>query len=113
MVTFVLANPERKTSSVNMLVTLNGHKYKKSIKESVPVKLWNNAKKRVKENATFPEGHLINDRMNKWDAAGLRAYSHYKGYRNPPTTEQFFKTVEDEYFKDERDAAPPMMFLEY
>ncbi len=113
MVTFLLANLERKTSSVNILITLNGVKYKKSIKESVPVKLWNNAKKRVKETSTFPEGSLINDRINKWEAAGLRAYSHFKGYRNPPTPEQLFRTVEDEYYKDERDAAAPMQFLEY
>lgn len=113
MVTFILANPERKTSSINMLVTLNGKKYKKSVRESVPVRLWNNTRKRVKETTTFPEGSLINDRINKWDAAGLRAYSHYKGYRTPPTLEQFFHTVEDEYYKDERNTPQPMMLLEY
>jgi hypothetical protein len=113
MVTFLLANLERKTSSVNILITLNGVKYKKSIKESVPVKMWNNTKKRVKETSSFPEGILINDRISKWEAAGLRAYSHFKEYRNPPTPEQLFRTVEDEYYKDERGAAPPMLFVEY
>jgi integrase len=113
MATFFLNDPSRKNSSVKLLVNLHGRKYRVPIRETVPVKFWNQSKKRVKETTGFPEGSLINDRIAKWEAAGLRAYAHFKEYRIPPTEETFIKQVEDEYFKDERDAAPSMLFVEY
>jgi len=113
MATFFLNDPKRKSSSIKLLVNLNGKKYRIPVRENVPVKYWNNTKKRVKETSLYPEGALINDRLIKWEAAALRAYSHFKSYRNPPTEDTFIKQVEDEYFKDERGEPQPMLFVEY
>ena len=94
MVTFFLVNPTRKNSSISILVSFNGKKYRRSVWESVPVKMWNNTKKRAKVTADFVYGNAINDVISKWEAAALRTMTYFKEFYNPPRSEEFFNQLE-------------------
>lgn len=113
MVTFFLVNPERKVSSIGILVSFRGKKYKRSIRESTPVKFWNKTKKRVRETTDNPEGQLANDRITKWQAAADRTISHFKEYLNAPSSQTFFAQLDREYYKDADQPSGPSTFIEY
>lgn len=121
MVTFFLVNPTRKSSVISILVSFNGKKYRRSVGESIPVKLWNSSKKRAKVTADFSYGEIINDILSKKEAAALRAMTYFKEYYNPPTDDEFFKQLDKEYYKDDptpkRDndtvAPKPVLFVGY
>jgi len=113
MVTFFLVNPARKSSSIAILVSFKGKKYRRSVGESVPVKMWNGTKKRAKATADYAYGNMLNDILSKWEAAALRALSHFKAYHRPPDPEGFFARLDREYYGDGADAPEPALFLEY
>lgn len=114
MVTFFILNPEREVSSISILVTFNGEKYRRSVRESVPVNLWNNEKKRVRVTQKNPQGNLTNDALTKWEAAALRTLSHFKEYFNPPSKEAFFSVLDKEFYKDAvGEPEKTVLFLDY
>jgi len=113
MVTFFLVNPTRQISLISILVSFKGKKYRRSIKESVPVKLWNKSKKRVKVTADYVHGNMINDMISKWESAALRATSYFKEFFHPPTPEEFFARLDKEFYKDDASAPKPPLFAEY
>lgn len=113
MVTFFLVNPTRKSSSIAILVSFNGKKYRRSVGESIPVKLWNNTKKRAKATADYSYGSILNDVLDKWEAAALRAMSHFKEYYYPPVPEEFFAHLDKEYYKDDAAAPEDILLSEY
>lgn len=112
MVTFFLVNPERDISSISILVSMRGKKYRRTIGESTPVKLWSKAKKRVKVSADNTSSNLINDVISKWEAAALRTVSYFKDRSIPPDAPEFFSRLDSEYYaKNESDESP--LFLTY
>lgn len=114
MVTFFLPNKKRATSSISILVTFRGKKYRRSIGESVPVDLWNNDKKRVRVSTKYPQGNITNDMLMKWEAAALRTISHFKEYCNPPEDDLFFNFLDKEFYKDETVSEQKVVnFLDY
>ncbi len=113
MVTFFLVNPTRKNSSISILVSFNGKKYRRSVGESIPVKLWNNTKKRAKVTADYTYGNVLNDVLSKWEAAALHAISHFKEYYNPPTPDVFFVQLDKEFYKEDISASEPVVFTQY
>lgn len=114
MVTFFLVNPTRSSSSISILVSFNGKKYRRSVGESVPVKMWNNTKKRAKVTADYTYGNVINDVLGKWESAALRTLSYFKEYYNPPISEVFFAQLDKEYYKDEAtEEVKPALFADY
>lgn len=113
MVTFYLINPTRDTSSIGILVSFKGAKYRRSIGESIPVKYWNKTKKRVKTSAEFSYGSIINDTIDKWNYAALRALAVFKEYSNPPASEEFFAQLDKEFYKDDKQEPEMVYFTDY
>lgn len=113
MVTFYLINPTRDTSSIGILVSFKGAKYRRSIGESIPVKYWNKTKKRVKTSAEFSYGSIINDTIDKWNYAALRALAVFKEYSNPPASEEFFAQLDKEFYKDDKQESEMVYFTDY
>ena len=66
MITFTVTNKHRPKATIVMLVSLYGKQYKKSIGIGVPVKYWNDSKKRARTTADFKEGNEINDEIDRW-----------------------------------------------
>lgn len=64
MITFTVTNKHRPKATIVMLVSLYGKQYKKSIGIGVPVKYWNDSKKRARTTADFKEGNKINDEID-------------------------------------------------
>lgn len=113
MVTFYLINPTRDTSAIGILVSFKGAKYRRSIGESIHVKYWSKTKKRVKTFAEFSYGSIINDTIDKWNSAALRALSAFKEYSNPPTAKEFFTQLDKEYYKDDNHEPDSVFFTDY
>lgn len=114
MVTFFILNPQRETSTISILVTFRGKKYRRSVRESVPVSQWNNEKKRVRVTVKYPQGNIVNDTLSKWESAALRAISHFKEYYNAPETSVFFEALDREFYKDEPEQMrETVYFLDY
>lgn len=113
MVTFYLINPTRDTSAIGILVSFKGAKYRRSIGDSVPVKYWSKTKKRVKSSIEFSYGNIINDTIDKWNSAALRALSAFKVHSNPPTAEEFFSQLDKEYYKDDKQESESVFFTDY
>lgn len=113
MVTFYLINPTRDTSSIGILVSFKGAKYRRSIGESIPVKYWSKTKKRVKTSAEFSYGSIINDTIDKWNYAALRALAVFKEYSNPPASEEFFAQLDKEFYKDDKQEPEMVYFTDY
>ena len=67
MITFTVTNKHRPKATIVMLVSLYGKQYKKSIGIGVPVKYWNDSKKRARTTADFKEGNEINDEIDRWE----------------------------------------------
>mgnify|MGYP001527683656 CR=1 FL=1 len=70
MITFTVTNKHRPKATIVMLVSLYGKQYKKSIGIGVPVKYWNDSKKRARTTADFKEGNEINDEIDRWEEIG-------------------------------------------
>lgn len=102
MVTFLLVNKERAISSIAMLISFKGIKYKRSTGESVPVKMWNNTKKRAKVTSGFEYGNAINDILGKLESAALVTLSQFKMHINPPSKDAFFSAFDNNYYVEAR-----------
>ena len=113
MVTFFLVNPERASSSIGIIVSFKGRKYRRSIGESIPVKYWSKTKKRVKVSADFTYGNIVNDVINKWNLAAMRTMAAFKEYMNPPIPEDFFERLDREYYKDSGSKQDVPYFTDY
>ncbi|MDR3117852.1 MAG: site-specific integrase [Mediterranea sp.] len=113
MVTFFLVNPSRKSSSISILVSFNGKKYRRSVGESILVKFWNNTKKRAKATSDYTYGNILNDVLDKWEVAALRTMSHFKEYYYPPLQEDFFAQLDKEYYKDDIKEQEIVTLTEY
>ena len=80
MITFTVTNKHRPKATIVMLVSLYGKQYKKSIGIGVPVKYWNDSKKRARTTADFKEGNEINDEIDRWEEIGKRNISQSHGF---------------------------------
>ena len=94
-------------------MSFKGAKYRRSIGESIPVKYWNKTKKRVKTSAEFSYGSIINDTIDKWNYAALRALAVFKEYSNPPASEEFFAQLDKEFYKDDKQEPEMVYFTDY
>ncbi len=106
MVTFILTNLNRERSSIALLVSFRGKRYKRTTGESTKVALWNNNKKRVKVTAANLLGSDINEVIDRWEASALKAIAHFKTSYDPPTSEEFFKVLDSIYFTNTFDSKP-------
>ena len=98
MITFLLIHKEREVSPVAVLVSFRGQKYRKSIGESVPVKLWNPKTKLVRVLADNTEAALVNDRIREWRKAAERTVDRFKKAKSAPPRDEFIRVLEDERF---------------
>ena len=116
MITFLLAHPERETSSINILVSFRGKKYRRSTKESVPVKYWNQSKRRAKTTRDFTLAADINESLDKWEMAAMKTVAEFKEYQTPPSSAEFFARLDSYFYKDADseldDASVATTFLE-
>lgn len=112
MITFFLAQPQRETSAINILVSVKGVKYRRSIGESTPVKLWNKLKKRVKAVSEYKEANNINDQIMKWERAAIDTVAYFKDYYDAPEKDVFFKVLDINFYGSERQEKP-LTFIEY
>lgn len=111
MATFILVNPEREVSSIAMLVNFRGKKYRKSIGESVRVKQWSPAKKRVKVTAGSTEAGLVNDSIDLWEKAADQAVQFFKSAQIIPGSQEFITKTEE--FRFGRKQAQRLTLNEY
>lgn len=76
-------------ATIVMLVSLYGKQYKKSIGIGVPVKYWNDSKKRARTTADFKEGNEINDEIDRWEEIGKRTVKYFTDSRISPAAKEF------------------------
>lgn len=95
MASFILVNPEREVSSVAVLVSYRGRKYRKSTGESVRVKQWSASRKRVKVTAGNTEAGLVNDSLDLWEEAANKAVQFFKSEQIIPGVQEFFTKTEE------------------
>lgn len=90
MTTFILVNPEREVSSIAVLISFRGKKYKKSTGESVRVKQWSSVKKRVKVTAGNTEAEVTNEKLDLWEEAARKTISYFKEKLYVPDRDEFW-----------------------
>lgn len=95
MTTFILLQAKREVSPIAILVSFRGKKYRKSIGESVRVKLWNNRLKLVR-SASGVDASPINERLRLWRKAADDTVEHFLGYKSAPEAEEFFDYLDKE-----------------
>lgn len=103
-------------SSVDIIISFNGNKFRRSIKLSVPSSQWNGDKKRLRTSVKFPNNDLLNDVIGKWETAALITMSHFREYYNPVPKEEFFARLDKEFYNDEpvvEAEAEPIYFCDY
>lgn len=100
MITFLIAHPVRETSSIDILVSFRGKKYRRSTKESIPVKYWNKSKKRAKATRDFSLAVDINETLDKWEMAAMKTVAEFKEYHTPPSSTEFFARLNANFYKD-------------
>ncbi|MEG2064358.1 MAG: tyrosine-type recombinase/integrase [Alistipes sp.] len=88
MITFTITNKQRPKATIIMLISLHGKQYKKSIGAGVPVKYWNDKKKRAKVTADF-DGNYINDKIELWYEIGKKAITYFNSFKTPPAQDEF------------------------
>lgn len=101
MVTFTIANKNRPTATVVMIVSLFGKQYRKSIGVGLPPRYWSSAKHRAKVTADF-DGKPINEAIERWEEIGRQAIRKFASERRIPTSEEFAKIISDD-IDDERE----------
>ena len=108
MTTFLLLHGNREVSSIAILISFRGSKYRKSIGESVLVKLWNSRTKRVRVTQQNTEGNVINDRLDEWAKAAERTVNHFKKFKSVPTASEFLSRLDQERW-GKRDLSSTML----
>lgn len=78
-----------------MLISFCGKKYKKSTGESVRVKQWSTAKKRVKVTAGNTNAQMVNEKLDLWKGATKKAISYFKGKTYIPGIAEFISVLEN------------------
>ena len=89
MITFTVTNKHRPKATIVMLVSLYGKQYKKSIGIGVPVKYWNDSKKRSRPTADFKEGHEIHDEIDRWEEIVKSTVQYFTDSRISPAEKEF------------------------
>lgn len=96
MITFIITNKDRPKCSIQLLISFMGEKYKKGTGCSVPLKYWNDSKKRVKINSSNVEMSDINDILDRWEEAGNKTMEFFKAERKlAPTKDEFFEKLNE------------------
>lgn len=95
MTTFILVNPEREVSSIAVLISFRGKKYKKSTGESVRVKQWSSARKRVKVTAGNTEAEMTNEKLDLWEKAAMKTISYFKEKTYIPDSGELVSVLEE------------------
>ena len=95
MTTFILVNPEREVSSIAVLISFRGKKYKKSTGESVRVRQWSTAKKRVKVTAGNTEAEMTNEKLDLWEKAAMKTISYFKEKTYIPDSGELVSVLEE------------------
>lgn len=113
MVTLLIAHKEREFSNINMLVSFMGKKYKRSIGESIDVKLWNGNKNRVKVVKGDLNANLINENIDKMEVAALNTMAFFKDYNFAPDTEAFFDRFDKERYGNKLIDKDGILLLDY
>lgn len=99
MVTFTIANKNRPTATVVMIVSLFGKQYRKSIGVGLPPRYWSSAKHRAKVTADF-DGKPINEAIERWEEIGRQAIRKFASERRIPTSEEFAKIISELSYVD-------------
>lgn len=94
MVTFTITNKHRPKATILMLISLYGKQYRKSIGIGMPVKYWNDKKKRARTTADF-DGNSINEQIDAWEEIGKKVVKHFTDQKYAPTQEEFAKIIAD------------------
>ena len=114
MITFTVTNKHRPKATIVMLVSLYGKQYKKSIGIGVPVKYWNDSKKRARTTADFKEGNEINDEIDRWEEIGKRTVKYFTDSRISPAAKEFAdKIAELTATNEEASDAEKRFFTDY
>lgn len=112
MPTFTITNKQRAKATIVMLVSLYGKQYRKSIGIGVPVKYWNDNKKRAKVTADF-DGHPVNDAIDIWLEIGKKTVKHFTELKQSPTQEEFAQTIAEFSTVPESSPQPQVYFCDY
>lgn len=96
MITFILIQPKRATSPIAILVSFRGKKFRKSIGESVAVRLWNKRLKQVRVTISDPSLSMINDRIDLWRKAAEKTVEYFKFSPTVPSSSEFISRLESE-----------------
>lgn len=99
MIKFYLATPQRERSSIILSVTFKGKQYRRTTKESTLVKFWNPQRQRVRVCRENRLANCMNDALEQWCQAAQRAEVFFKKCDMIPSVQEFFKVVDEEYFK--------------
>lgn len=101
MITFIITHKERETSSIAMLVSFMGKKYKLAIGESSPVSLWNSRTKRVRVKAGNQEMATVNKSLDLWQEAAEKVLAKFKERFIIPSKEELtYAIVEVRHGRD-------------
>lgn len=113
MVTFYLPDKDRKRSIIYLLVSFRKKRYARTTGESTLVSLWNLKKKRVKILSGDSISNITNDVLDKLTAATNDAIAYYKEYKSTPSKEEFFKTLDNFYYKEDTDKKEQVYLTDY
>lgn len=97
---FKLKEPSKESTSIFILVSFRGIKYKKYTGETVKTKYWNSEKKRARSVRDYPESIKLNDTLDKIDAAVIETICYFKGLQNAPDAPEFWEKFESIYYPD-------------
>lgn len=93
MITFIITHKERENSSIAMLVSFMGKKYKFSVGETVEVPMWNPKTKRARLKAGKQDLKALNDSLDKWQEAGEKALARYREKFIVPTPQELLFAI--------------------
>ena len=97
---FKLKEPGKETTSIFMLVSFRGYKYKKFIGETVRAKYWNKEKRRAKAVREYPEANDLNERLERMDVAVKKTTNHFRALAGIPDQPDFWDVFDSFYYPD-------------
>ncbi|MGL5894139.1 MAG: phage integrase SAM-like domain-containing protein, partial [Bacteroidales bacterium] len=115
MITFILTHKQRERSTIAILVSFKGKKYRRLIKESILTALWLPKKKRAKVVSGDASALMVNAMIDKWEMAAMQAVTHFKQFVYPPSADEFFAMILDKVYLESKqeEASGPICFVEY
>lgn len=90
---FYLKDKKAATSNIDCVVSYKGAKFRRSTKQSVPVKKWNNSTQRCAVNS-FSAGISINKKLNELYLAAFEACNHFIEKGLIPDNRDFWNHVD-------------------